>query len=305
MAIINSIKLFIRKALGLTHLENQVISLQQQQSQTIELLEKLNQQLLRETCQELVTENKSGSILTCQMNDMEVLAPVEMLRIYPHCLHPKNDKKLTYYVETHCSNWLCSQIKEGDTVLDIGSAFGVIALPLSRAVGSQGHVYAFEPAKRTQHFLQQIVDLNHLDNVTVVKAAIADKPGEAEFIEYTPDNELTWASDVSTLNAPTVSHSLKHETYKVEVTTIDDYVAAHNLQPKALKIDIEGFELYALHGAKTTLTTYLPYLCIDIHKDVQTGESALLGVEPFLSHLGYETRLEGHTLLCIPAKTHQ
>lgn len=134
--------------------------------------------------------------------------------------------------------------------------------------------------------------LNNIDNVTVAKVAVSDEAETAEFIEYTPDNDLIWASDTSTLAAGVTPSQKKYHRYDVEVTTIDDYVKAAKIQPKVMKIDIEGVELYALHGAKATLEEWSPALCIDIHPDVRTGESAELGVERFLSDLGYKSHME-------------
>jgi FkbM family methyltransferase len=251
---------------------------------------------------QLVDRSKSGSIFTCNINGINLLAPVELLRLYPHCLYPQEEQKLTYYVETAHSNWLCSKLKHGDVALDIGAAFGVISAGLSQSVGKQGHVYSFEPSQTAQKFLQKLLDLNNIQNVTVVKNAIADTVNTIEFIEYTSDNELIWASDTSTLASPNINPTMKHLRYQVDVTTIDEYVIAKNIQPKGIKIDIEGFELYALQGGQRTLETYLPYLCIDIHPDVKTGVSALEGVEPFLSKIGYVMEMEGHVLLCTPKK---
>jgi FkbM family methyltransferase len=185
-------------------------------------------------------------------------------------------------------------------VVDIGAAFGLISVAMSKAVSSQGRVYAFEPSRNTQKFLQQVLALNDIQNVTIVQSAISDRPGTADFIEYTDDNELSWASDASTLAVEAIEPTLKHRLYQVEVTTIDRYITTVGIQPQVIKIDIEGFELYALHGGRATLQKFSPYLCIDIHTDVRTGESALIGVEPYLLELGYELHMEGHALYCTP-----
>ncbi len=296
--MINSLKNLLRRSLGVRALEDQINHLQQQQDKIIHLLESQKQHLF----QEFVTQSQPGSILSCNINRMDMLAPVEMLHVFPHCMQPHPERKLTYLVETHCADWMVSHLNPGDVVLDIGAAFGVISLPLAKAVGESGHVYAFEPARRTQRFLEQILYLNEIANITVVKSAISDQPGIAEFIEYTSDNDLSWASDASTLSAPSINPSLNHQSYTVEVTTIDDFVQKQGIKPQTLKIDIEGFELYALHGAKSTLMENKPYLCIDIHKDVKTGESALEGVKPFLLNLGYDLVLNGHTLYGTPQR---
>jgi len=172
----------------------------------------------------------------------------------------------------------------------------LITIALSRTVGEQGHVHAFEPARGTRKSLRRLLALNSIENVTVAEVAVSDEAETAEFIEYTSDSDLTWASDASCLAAGVTPSRKKYQRYDVEVTTIDDYVRATNIQPKVMKIDIEGVELYALHGAKSTLVEFSPALCIDIHQDVRTGESAKQGVELFLSDLGYRCHMNGHAM---------
>lgn len=283
----------VRRALG-------IVALEEQNRQIQATLEQLLAHQRYEYVRELVTESKAGSVLTCRINHLDLLAPVEPLQAYQHCLQPLSQQKLNYAIETHCSDWLRSHLQPGDTVLDIGAAFGVITLPLADAVGQAGHVYAFEPAHRTQKLLEKILELNGMTNVTLVPAAISDRMGSAEFIEYTPDNELSWAPDTSSLMSEAGPQLDKHLRYSVEVTTIDEFVSALGIQPKAIKMDIEGFELYALQGGKITLEKYSPYLCVDIHKDVRTGESALVDVEPLLKSYGYEVQMQGHTLFGTP-----
>ena len=263
-------------------------------------ISKLYQINLDSVLLELINQSNSGTILTCNINGMELLAPVELLRLYPHCLIPQTKQKLTYCVETSQSEWLCSKLKSGDTALDVGAAFGVITVALSKSVGETGKVYAFEPSKKTQGFLQQLLDLNSIENVTVVKSAISDISGSTEFIEYTSDNELSWASDASTLAAASINPTLNHIRYHVNVTTLDEFVVSTGIHPKVIKIDIEGFEFYALQGSINTLEKFHPYLCIDIHKDIVTEESALIRVKPYLLKLGYELDMQGHALYCTP-----
>ncbi|MGK7941880.1 MAG: FkbM family methyltransferase [Crocosphaera sp.] len=261
-----------------------------------ELLDKEKRQLL----QEVIQQSKSGSIINCRINYCDILVPVELLQLYSHCIEPTEEKKLNYFLETHCVDWLSSYLNSGDTILDIGASFGTISLPLAKIVGEKGHIYAFEPARKTQTFLQQILEINNISNISIVKSAISDQPGTYEFVEYLNDNSFSWASDTSTLNAPTINTEREHFTYDVDVTTIDQFVATYHLQPAAIKMDIEGFELYGLQGAKTTLDRYHPYLCIDIHEDVKTGSSSLLEIQPFLESLGYDVEIKEHTLFGTP-----
>lgn len=268
--------------------------------QIIEAIERLKEDKNKILLQELIANSKPGSVFSCRINEMDLLAPVEMLRLYPHCLHPQIQEKLTYFVETEQANWLFHHLRPGDTALDIGAAFGIITLALSKAVGKTGQIHAFEPSRNTQPFLQKVLELNHIENVTLVCQAISDTPGSADFLEYTQDNSLSWASDVSALASNAEPQMANYQRYGVEVTTIDDYVAATGIEPKAIKMDIEGFEFYALQGGSKTLEKFKPYLCIDIHRDVKTGESAILGIEPYLLDLKYDLRSSGHALYATP-----
>ncbi len=249
---------------------------------------------------EIIAQGQSQTTLSCIVNGVPLQVPVEILRAYSHCLETSHKVSFNYCVESHCVAWLSQFLKEGDLFLDVGAAYGVISLPLASIVGNKGHIYAFEPARQTRNSLQDLITNNQFENITIVPCAIADQVGIAEFIEYSTDNRFSWAADTSTL-AEGVNPILdNYSTYSVEITTIDQFVQEKNIKPRAIKIDIEGFELYALQGASHTLKTLKPYLCIDIHEDIKTKQSALLEVQPLLESLGYECRINEHTLFASP-----
>ncbi|MFN9175821.1 MAG: FkbM family methyltransferase [Synechocystis sp.] len=254
---------------------------------------------------ETLAQNAPDTLLTCSINNVKLKVSVDTLLTYVHCLDAYPNMGFQYSIETHCVDWLAQFLQAGDCFLDVGAAYGVISFPLAKVVGESGKIYAFEPARRTQQKLKRLVEVNYFDNITVIPAAIADKAGSAEFIEYSAENQFSWATDTSTL-ADGVTPSLQHfETYSVEIITLDQFVATHNIIPKAIKIDIEGFELYALHGAKEVLTTAKPYLCIDIHQDVKTQQSSLIEIQPWLENLGYDCQVNQHTLFACPRSDHR
>jgi FkbM family methyltransferase len=45
-------------------------------------------------------------------------------------------------------------------------------LLVASKLNATGHVFAFEPAKRNNDYLEQNVELNHFSNVTLVNKAV-------------------------------------------------------------------------------------------------------------------------------------
>ena len=286
----------------LKKLRRKLFGLDEQEATTHRLIqENLNRvhQSYSRVLIETLSQNFPQTLLNCTVNGVALRVSVDILKTYAHCLQGSPNLEFTYTVETHCVDWLAQFLNPGDIFLDVGAAYGVISLPLAQKVGPTGQVYAFEPARRTNTQLKQLLADNALTNITVIPAAIADKEGTAEFIEYSAENQFSWATDTSTL-ADGVIPTMKHQTYPVEIMTLDQFVAEQNIIPKAIKIDIEGFELYALYGAKEVLKTAKPCLCIDIHQDVKTEQSSLIEIQPWLEKLGYDCQVQQHTLFAQP-----
>jgi FkbM family methyltransferase len=130
----------------------------------------------------------------------------------------------------------------GGVALDVGANAGAYALLLGQWVRPGGRVFAFEPSPEAFEGLRRHVELNGLaDVVAPVRAAVSDVAGTAGLIGagHHGTSRLAAAGEAGT------------ET--VETVTIDAFCAAHDITPTLIKIDVEGFELEALRGARQTL----------------------------------------------------
>ena len=58
-------------------------------------------------------------------------------------------------------------------MLDIGAHIGLVSLPLSTVVATDGTVYAFEPATGNNAYLFQHLAMNKISNVEVVSNLVA------------------------------------------------------------------------------------------------------------------------------------
>jgi FkbM family methyltransferase len=171
-------------------------------------------------------------------------------------------------------------------------------------VGPTGHIFAFEPARRALWLLHRIIRFNDIDNITVVPKAASDSSGKADFTEYAydPQASIAWIPEASTIGTPDTSK--RCQSYEVETVSLDDFIAATDRKIIAIKIDVEGFELHVLRGARALLERDRPVLSIDIHQRIDdlpgtTEEEA----RTFLSSLGYAFSTLDHVLLAECAVT--
>jgi FkbM family methyltransferase len=105
---------------------------------------------------------------------------------------------------------------------------------------------AFEPNPRSARILRENLRLNQLDRrVEVIESAVGEREGFVDlFIDGT--NGMARAGQPNPLlqNATAV---------RVPMTTLDAFAAARARVPSWIMMDIEGWEIAALRGARTLL----------------------------------------------------
>lgn len=140
------------------------------------------------------------------------------------------------------SNWrigteaelAASIMAEGGLFFDIGANIGAFCLPVMKKTGAT--CIAVEGLPQNAALLRAAIDANHLlGSAQVLNAAVADKVGELRMSGASAYGIVDAAGSVT-----------------VPAETIDRLVDQFGL-PRLIKIDIEGSELQALHGAGKTL----------------------------------------------------
>jgi FkbM family methyltransferase len=129
----------------------------------------------------------------------------------------------------------------GAIVLDAGANIGIYSEFLSRCVGPTGIVHSFEPSPDNFGRLRAATD--KLSNVRVSQAAVGERSGKTKL--YISDKLNV---DHRTYNADEDSR----HTVPTEMIALDDYFKPGE-RVDLIKIDIQGYELHALRGAKRVL----------------------------------------------------
>lgn len=142
-------------------------------------------------------------------------------------------------------------VRPGQVVIDAGANIGVHTLLLSRLVGDEGLVYAYEPQRAIHEILCANMALNGRMNVRCRCEALGEAAGEI----FVPRMDYDAETNFGGLGLGGFQTG-----EKVPVVTID------GLQlPRCdmLKVDVEGMELAVLRGAADTIRKCHPILYVE------------------------------------------
>jgi len=183
--------------------------------------------------------------------------------------------------EAGLTSFLIDSLGPDDVFIDVGANFGYFTVLAASRIGrgGSGRVVSIEPNPNIVALLRRNVVINwSMSPVDIHQVAASESPGVAHL--YIPGSGAANASLAR----------LSHEGIDILVETRDlDAVVGPGLRVDYMKIDIEGFELFALKGARQLLERS-PAITLIIEWSV--GQMRTAGVLPtdlldYLSSLGF------------------
>jgi len=169
---------------------------------------------------------------------------------------------LATYREMHLSRWergivgvvarLAARTK---VAFDIGAWVGLYSILTALNMKPGGRVIAFEPDPVARSELDRNLHLNNCQNVSVVAAAISDKPGNALF-------GSAWLGRSGSRMVAKEEDVLM----KISVRTLplDVYCSEARVWPDLIKIDVEGAEDKVFTGGKRAIAGSR-YVILELH----------------------------------------
>jgi FkbM family methyltransferase len=154
---------------------------------------------------------------------------------------------------------IAARVKPGMTVFDVGAHAGYYTLMLSRLVGPQGRVLAFEANPANAARLRRHLHLNDTKNIEVIEAAVTDRAGETFFRTNDDLGEYGYMGKISESGTP------------VRTVRLDDFPT-----PDLIKMDIEGAETLALSGAERLLSERKSTIFLALHDGAFEQAPAIL-----------------------------
>jgi FkbM family methyltransferase len=209
------------------------------------------------------------------------------VRIYAHDIIGRDIYVKGMFEKAECM-FVTGFLKPGMIFYDVGANLGQYTLLGAKSVGSNGQVHSFEPSGRMFSELNFNVSLNGFSEVCILNnVAVSDREGTAKLSKYENGGEVygslgnqSWAESGN----PIVGYE------EVPTINLDKYVKEHNNgHVDLIKMDIEGAELLALHGAKELLSNAdAPVIVLEM-ADITTDGFGYKALETwdYLESFGY------------------
>lgn len=172
----------------------------------------------------------------------------------------------------------------GATAIDIGANKGAYCYWLSKAVGENGLVVAFEPQPELKRIIEAQQAAFCKSKFKVVPIALSNRDG-VNFMS----RRLVGDKSAS-LSAPCSEGALSVETHQ-----LDSLKSPSIANLKFIKCDVEGNEYNTLLGAKKTIVRHSPVIQVEISITKKTSP-----LKKFFSDLGYHCAMYDKSSLVGP-----
>lgn len=150
---------------------------------------------------------------------------------------------------------------DGLTVYDVGAFQGLLTLFFASRAKA---VVCFEPNTQNHQRLMENLQLNGLNNVMVRKVGVGSR---SETRRMAASSLMPGGSSVDHQAVEQLLRDGEDTVVEeISVVSLDEEIPKAGLPaPDFIKIDIEGWEIEALHGARNTLELHKPALFLEMH----------------------------------------
>jgi len=197
-----------------------------------------------------IVRKRKGIVRTLNLMGHEVTLTAPEGDYYLESMAPDGPAELVPVFEACCP--------QGGNVIDVGANIGITAIMAGLLTGS-GRVIALEPVTETFGFLERNVAQSGLSNVDCVRAAVSSAPGSVDLITRPGSNFAAFVGYEDVLD--------RYPGYTQDAApavTMDDLVHGKGLHRlDFVKIDVEGYELEVLAGAKRALADFEPTVFLE------------------------------------------
>lgn len=197
----------------------------------------------------------------------------------------------------------------GDTIIEVGANIGTETIGFSDIVGENGTVIAFEPLPDNFMALSNAIRASKYKNIRIHPFAI----GENNSISYFSAPKSLEESGIGFVVES--EQQIRSDLLEIRVVKLDTFLDREVL-PQLIFIDVEGFEIKVLRGAREIILKSQPSLILEASPKLLkrngytinnlSSEIADLGYTPFgisrlgLVNLNEQNQISYSNWVCLP-----
>lgn len=213
---------------------------------------------------------QSNTIRKCRRDGVEY--ELDISDYMQYCIY--------YGIKTEPREVLYNLVRNGTTVIDVGTNIGETLLNFSK-LNTKGLNLGFEPVPFLYERARRNIQINKFKNIVLENLALSDSFGNLSFnLDNTNNSGGIFLTETAGENPGKT----------VKAVTLDHYVKQNNVKNISLiKIDVEGFEMNVLQGAKETLEEFHPALFVEINNSfLQRQNTSAKELFDYLQTLNYK-----------------
>jgi FkbM family methyltransferase len=153
-------------------------------------------------------------------------------------------------------------LREDSVFMDVGANIGVVSVFASQII-KKGKIFSFEPSGSTFEILKKNLE-PYKKICEILNFALGDKSGKVKFIEFYRGfggNMVYNSEERSIFEKKFQNNQTLIE--EVEMITIDEFISLKGINKVDLiKMDVEGYEINVVEGAKETIFNFSPVIVI-------------------------------------------
>jgi FkbM family methyltransferase len=177
-----------------------------------------------------------------------------------------------------------TELKNGDTVVDMGAYIGIFTIKAAKAVGHEGKVISIEPSTDSRYFLKKNAEASELTNVTIIHKGSWSQKDILKF--HLSRLNLAHSFCASLEIGFGYGSPSQSEIMEIEVDTLDNMLEESGVKRvDFIKMNIEGAEIETLKGMEKTLSNNDCKLAIATH--IVDGKETYKTVVSYLREKGF------------------
>jgi len=144
--------------------------------------------------------------------------------------------------------------------LDIGCNYGAYSIPIAKN-NNDIDIYCFDPSKNSLKKLEENIKLNNIKNITYFDIGIGDTEKHVYFDDNIENFKNSGSFQITNSNVGK----------KIKINSIDNLINQNFIKPNKniiIKMDIEGYEFYALQGLQETINKFDVIIFFEFSKKI-------------------------------------